>query len=45
MLDAQVEPVVVDPASDWPLYAQVGKQMLEQDKVAAVFGCWTSVSR
>jgi urea transport system substrate-binding protein len=34
----------LDPASDWPLYAQVGKQM-EQDKVAALFGCWTSVSR
>ena len=36
---------VSDPASDWPLYAQIGKQMLEQEKVAALFGCWTSVSR
>ena len=34
-----------DPASDWPLYAQVGRQMLQQEKVAALFGCWTSVSR
>ncbi len=34
-----------DPASDWPLYAQTAKQMLEQEKVAALFGCWTSVSR
>jgi len=40
-----IEVAVSDPASDWPLYAQVGKQMLEQDKVAALFGCWTSVSR
>src|SRR5712675_292713 len=39
-----IEVAVSDPASDWPLYAQVGKQMLEQDKVAALFGCWTSVS-
>src|SRR5260370_15359616 len=40
-----IEVAVSDPASDWPLYAQVGKQMLDQDKVAALFGCWTSVSR
>jgi urea transport system substrate-binding protein len=40
-----IEVQVSDPASDWPLYAQVGKQMLEQEKVAALFGCWTSVSR
>src|SRR5258705_8476039 len=40
-----IEVAVSDPASDWPLYAQVGKQMLEQDKVAALFGCWTSESR
>jgi urea transport system substrate-binding protein len=40
-----IEVAVSDPASDWPLYAQVSKQMLEQDKVAALFGCWTSVSR
>jgi urea transport system substrate-binding protein len=37
--------VVVDPASNWPLFAEKARQLLTQDKVAAVFGCWTSVSR
>ncbi len=37
--------VVVDPASDWPMYAQMTKQLILRDKVAATFGCWTSVSR
>jgi urea transport system substrate-binding protein len=41
----KVEPVVVDPASNWPLFAEKARQLLTQDKVAAVFGCWTSVSR
>jgi urea transport system substrate-binding protein len=41
----RIEVVTSDPASDWPLYAQVGRQMLQQEKVAALFGCWTSVSR
>ena len=36
---------VVDPASNWPLFAEKARQLLTQDKVAAVFGCWTSVSR
>ena len=40
-----IEVVTSDPASDWPLYAQVGRQMLAKEKVAALFGCWTSVSR
>ncbi|MGA8056518.1 MAG: urea ABC transporter substrate-binding protein [Burkholderiales bacterium] len=40
-----IEPVVVDPASNWPLFAEKARQLLTQDKVAAVFGCWTSVSR
>lgn len=40
-----IEPVVVDGASDWPLFAEKAKQLLEQDKCAVVFGCWTSVSR
>jgi urea transport system substrate-binding protein len=40
-----IEPVVVDGASNWPLFAEKAKQLLEEDKVAAVFGCWTSVSR
>ena len=45
VLGKQLEPVVVDPASNWPLFAEKGRQLLTQDKVAAVFGCWTSVSR
>jgi len=40
-----IEPVVVDPASNWPLFAEKASQLLEQEKVAVVFGCWTSVSR
>jgi urea transport system substrate-binding protein len=40
-----IEPIVVDPASNWPLFAEKAKQLLEQDKVSVVFGCWTSVSR
>ena len=39
------KPVVVDPASNWDLFAEKAKQLLLQDKVAVVFGCWTSVSR
>lgn len=41
----KIEPIVVDGASNWPLFAEKAKQLLEQDKVAVVFGCWTSVSR
>ena len=41
----RIEPVVVDPASNWPLFAEKARQLLTQDKVAVVFGCWTSVSR
>ncbi len=40
-----IEPVIVDPASNWPLFAEKARQLLEKDKVAVVFGCWTSVSR
>ncbi len=40
-----IEPVVVDPASNWPLFAEKARQLITQDKVAVVFGCWTSVSR
>ncbi len=40
-----IEPVPVDGASNWPLFAEKAKQLLEEDKVAVVFGCWTSVSR
>ncbi|MFC7408636.1 MULTISPECIES: urea ABC transporter substrate-binding protein [Hydrogenophaga] len=45
VLGKKLEPVVVDPASNWPLFAEKAKQLIDQDKVAAVFGCWTSVSR
>src|SRR5690606_34255333 len=45
VLGKKLEPVVVDPASNWPLFAERARQLLTQDKVAAVFGCWTSVSR
>src|SRR5687768_9255400 len=45
LLGRKLEAVVVDPASDWPLFATKAEQLLVQDKVAAVFGCWTSVSR
>ena len=45
VLGKKLEAVVVDPASNWPLFAEKARQLLTQDKVAAVFGCWTSVSR
>ncbi len=45
LLGKKLEAVVVDPASNWPLFAEKAKELVEKDKVAAVFGCWTSVSR
>jgi urea transport system substrate-binding protein len=45
VLGKQLEAVVVDPASNWPLFAERARQLLTQDKVAVTFGCWTSVSR
>jgi len=45
ILGRPLEAVVVDPASDWPLFAEKARQLIEQDQVSAVFGCWTSVSR
>jgi urea transport system substrate-binding protein len=45
VMGAKIEPVVVDPASNWPLFAEKARQLITQDKVAVVFGCWTSVSR
>jgi urea transport system substrate-binding protein len=45
VMGKKLEPVVVDPASNWPLFAEKAKQLITQDKVAVVFGCWTSVSR
>ena len=45
VLGRPLEPVVVDPASDWPLFAEKARELLEQEAVDVVFGCWTSVSR
>ena len=45
LLGKQLEAVVVDPASNWPLFAEKARELLTKDQVAAVFGCWTSVSR
>jgi urea transport system substrate-binding protein len=45
LLGKKLEAVVVDPASNWPLFAEKAQQLLEKDKAAVVFGCWTSVSR
>jgi urea transport system substrate-binding protein len=45
VMGKKLEPVVVDPASNWPLFAEKTKQLLGQDKVSVIFGCWTSVSR
>src|ERR671924_2087844 len=45
LLGKKLEALVVDPASDWPLFAEKARELIEKDKVAAVFGCWTSVSR
>src|SRR5258708_32395842 len=45
VLGGKLEAVVVDPASNWPLFAEKAREPLQKDKVAAVFGCWTSVSR
>ena len=45
VLGKKIEPVVVDPASDWPLFYEKAKELIVKDKVAVTFGCWTSVSR
>ncbi|SDU24482.1 urea ABC transporter substrate-binding protein [Halopseudomonas salegens] len=45
LLGKQLEAVVVDPASDWPLFAERTRELIEQHEVDAIFGCWTSVSR
>jgi urea transport system substrate-binding protein len=45
LLGKKVEAVVVDPASNWPLFAEKARELIQKDKVAVVFGCWTSVSR
>ncbi|MEX0409132.1 urea ABC transporter substrate-binding protein [Aquibium sp. LZ166] len=45
LLGKKLEAVVVDPASDWPLFAEKARELISVNDVAAVFGCWTSVSR
>jgi urea transport system substrate-binding protein len=45
VLGRKLEPVVVDPASDWPLFAEKARDLIQNQKVAVTFGCWTSVSR
>ena len=45
VLGRKLEAVVVDPASNWPLFAEKARELIAQNKVSAVFGCWTSVSR
>ncbi|WP_028580272.1 urea ABC transporter substrate-binding protein [Desulfogranum japonicum] len=45
VLGKKLEAVVVDPASNWPLFAEKARELIEKEKVAATFGCWTSVSR
>ena len=45
LLGKKLEAVVVDPASNWPLFAEKARELLQKDKVDVVFGCWTSVSR
>jgi len=45
LLGKKLEAVVVDPASNWPLFAEKARELLTKDKVSAIFGCWTSVSR
>ncbi|MBD2187004.1 urea ABC transporter substrate-binding protein [Pseudanabaena mucicola] len=45
VLGKQIEAIVEDGASDWPTFAEKAKKLIDQDKVVAVFGCWTSASR
>ncbi len=45
LLGKKLEAVVVDPASNWPLFAEKTKELIEKEKVDVIFGCWTSVSR
>src|SRR5256886_5112822 len=45
VLGKKLEAVVVDPASNWPLFAEKARELITKDKVAAVFGCWASASR
>ena len=45
LLGRQLEPVVLDPASNWLMYGEKARQLLQRENVAVIFGCWTSTSR
>ena len=45
ILGRKIEPIVVDPASNWPLFAEKARELITVQKVDVMFGCWTSVSR
>jgi urea transport system substrate-binding protein len=45
LLGKKLEPIVVDPASDWGAFAEKASELLTREKVAVVFGCWTSIAR
>jgi urea transport system substrate-binding protein len=45
LLGRKLQPIVVDPGSDWDLFAEKARDLLTKEKVAVVFGCWTSASR
>src|SRR3954454_1062633 len=45
LLGRKLEPIIIDPASDWDLFANEARELLSKEKVAVVFGCWTSASR
>jgi len=45
LLGRKLEPIVVDPASDWDVFAEKARELLTKEKVPVVFGCWTSASR
>ena len=45
LLGKKIEAVVVDPASNWPLFAEKARELISKEQVEVIFGCWTSVSR
>ena len=45
LLGRKLEPIIIDPASDWDLFAKEARELLSKERVAVVFGCWTSASR
>lgn len=45
VLGRKIEPIVVDGASDWPLFAEEAERLITREKVSVIFCCWTSASR